>query len=274
MKAGDSNASNAKCPPSGTLAGFIDGRLAADERVAVANHIADCGYCYETFASTVSMAEPQASPMPSRWFRALIAIAAAALIGIILSIVRVPDPLPEIVTAAEALRQRPIQGCLDGFPDAGWASVRGPNETTPPMRKLRRVAARIARSEGTDARTLHARGVAELLLGHKEDAIRYLTAATAAKNENAHYWSDLAAAYIELGESDGAALQDAVDAADQALTFDSNLPGAAFNRALALDKLGRRRDAIEAYGRYLRLDATSQVARDATRSRNRLQQGE
>jgi tetratricopeptide (TPR) repeat protein len=268
-----------ECPSEMTLASFIDGKLAANEHAVVANHIVSCRDCYETFAGVVSMEEPV--PLPLRFFSVrrfptILPIAAATLVGAFLSIfvayeIRKSDPLLQpIVTAAANLSQRPIEPRVHGLPDQKWESVRGRHAIEDPsMTRLRQVALGVAYREGNDPKTLHARGVAELLLGRKEEAIRDLTAAANAKPHNAVYWSDLAAAYLE-GGSNGPAPAAALRAADRALSIDSDLQDAAFNRALALEKLGREAAAIEAYERYLRKDSTSQFAREAARSLHRL----
>ena len=272
MNAPARNESAGECPPSATLASFIDGMLAADQRVAVAKHVADCPDCYEAFAGTVSMEPTEEKPKRhASWWLRIGSIAAATLIAGVLSILRISDPLRPVIIAAAALPQRPIEPRLHGFPDARWDILRGSSDTALfPTMKLRRTAARIALRKGSDARTLHARGVAALLLGDKQKAIRDLAAAADAEPRNAGYRSDLAAAYLELGQSDGPALASALQASDRALAIDHDLPEAAFNRALALEKLGRVTAAIEAYDRYLRLDPTSPVSQDAARSRNRL----
>lgn len=167
---------------------------------------------------------------------------------------------------AEVMRQlpfRPIEGRLVGAPFA-------------PRRRVTRGA------DGSDPRleaasTLFAspktRPAAYLILGDTQRAVDTLQATVAAAPADPHAWSDYAAARIEHGihRSDAESFALALAAADNALQLDSSFAEAAFNRALALEHLGIRASASEAYEHYMRLDRESEWNREAAERRRQLQ---
>ena len=111
---------------------------------------------------------------------------------------------------------------------------------------------------------LHAAGIGELLKkGNGRDlnqAVSELAAAAKAKPRSAAIQIDLAAAYLERGAKgdDGRALV----AAETALRIDPKSPAAHWNRALALERSPRSKDAINAWHAYLTLDPSSPWAQE------------
>jgi Flp pilus assembly protein TadD len=97
------------------------------------------------------------------------------------------------------------------------------------------------------------------MLDRVEQAVRDLSEAARLRPTSAEYHSDLAAARIALGTSrqDSAELQAGLHEADEAMRIDPRSATAAFNRAIALDRLENRTAARTAYLEYLRLDSTS-----------------
>ena len=104
-----------------------------------------------------------------------------------------------------------------------------------------------AASPSTD--NLHAYGVAQVLLGRYDEGVRTLEQAAADQPTNGRLQSDLSAAYLArsgtpLGTDDS---ERALAAAARALQADATLAEARFNRALALERLGLREQAIAAW---------------------------
>ncbi|MDP9190814.1 MAG: CHAT domain-containing protein [Acidobacteriota bacterium] len=119
----------------------------------------------------------------------------------------------------------------------------------------------------------HMTAVATLLDGKATEAVRALESLVKRDPRNALYWSDLSAARMEDGANSNDARMSALAlaAADQALTLQSAQPEALFNRALALEALGLRFAAADAWRRYLHEDQSSSWAVEA---RERLQVAE
>jgi tetratricopeptide (TPR) repeat protein len=120
---------------------------------------------------------------------------------------------------------------ITGFPYAPHHIMRGEpgNETPAQMIAEGKAEELIETTAGDDSpESRHARGIAHLLLGRNDDAIKELTSATSAGPNDARAWSDLAAAYFAARKYD-----QAYQAADRAVQLDPNLNEARFNRALA-----------------------------------------
>jgi CHAT domain-containing protein len=134
--------------------------------------------------------------------------------------------------------------------------------------KIREDAAR----EPTAA-NLHALGVAYLVLGEADAAVRAFEDAIAEAPEHARYHSDLAAAYLararQLDYPDD--FPRAIDAAERALKADDALLEARFNRALALEALFLNDQARAAWDDYLSRDASSGWASEARAHWQKLQ---
>jgi CHAT domain-containing protein len=110
----------------------------------------------------------------------------------------------------------------------------------------------------------HLDGVALLLNGNTARALSKLEAAAASSNDAAT-WSDLAVALHEVALRYRLPdrIAQALAAADRALALDPDSPEALFNRALMLQRLGFRDDALIAWECYLRVDAASGWAAEA-----------
>ncbi len=120
---------------------------------------------------------------------------------------------------------------------------------------------------------LHALGVAHLVLGQSDDAVRALEDAVAENAQNARYHSDLAAAYLarahQLDRPDDYGR--ALGAADRALKISDAAIEARFNRALALESLFLAERAREAWQDYLKRDTASDWATEARQRLQKLQ---
>jgi tetratricopeptide (TPR) repeat protein len=104
-----------------------------------------------------------------------------------------------------------------------------------------------------------AAGVAQLLVGDHDAAVEALEHAAAAEPARAAYHNDLAAAYLARGRAwdERADFEKSQRAAERALALDPALDEAYFNQALALDALGRTREAEDAYRQALARDPQS-----------------
>ncbi len=131
---------------------------------------------------------------------------------------------------------------------------------------LHSLAREVRMENNADARRdHHFAGAWKLLWGDAAAAVVELREAARLEPTNARIHSDLAAALLALAETsqDPVALIDAFAAADSAVALDSNLAEGRFNRALALQWLYLRGDAIEAWRSYLAIDRRSSWATEA-----------
>lgn len=97
-------------------------------------------------------------------------------------------------------------------------------------------------------------------------SIRKLEAAVR-ESGDARVWSDLAAAYVERAYREQAPydLVRALEAAEYAITAEPRLKEALFNRALILERLHLKSQAVAAWITYLKVDGDSDWSREANR---------
>ncbi len=135
------------------------------------------------------------------------------------------------------------------------------------------VRLRAAAGPQADAATLHAAGLAELLAGSPERAIRRLTEASSRAPADATILSDLAAAYLIRADArdDARDLVRALTRTLEALQRDSSLREALFNKALALESLGLRSAAV-AWRDVSRFEPASEWTAEAQSHAERLAQ--
>ncbi len=217
-------------PDAERLAEYADGLLADEARAEVERHLAGCEDCravvMETMAFLASGAGKLESvlrspviPFPSsRWLTraaAIVAVAAALLLA-----VRVARPewllgpptdrpeLQELIAAVAGQPTRPVEGRLTGgFKYAPPPSpTRGPGDRDLPP-EVRIAAAKLEQAASGDQPApgaLADLGVALLTLGQVNEAIDALERAVA-QRPDAHYESDLAAAYLARARRQGSA---------------------------------------------------------------------
>jgi CHAT domain-containing protein/tetratricopeptide (TPR) repeat protein len=274
--------SKSHCPDPETLGSFFEGTLDARRRAAVAEHLEHCTHCLEMMATLAELDREEDSAGDAEEEQPFDRrrppyIAAAALLFCLAAMVVVwmrPSPLDRLRDAAGNVPHRITDARLVGFP---WAArpdpERGGTQVAVETVSLRGVAADVQMQQrsGTSAGDAHLAGVTALVMGRPSDAVAKFETATAREPDNAAYWTDLAAAHMARGryEQNHEEYARAFAAAHRALRTDPNLPEALFNRALALDALGIRSAAANAWRSYLRLDASSEWAGEA---RSRLQQ--
>lgn len=263
------------CLDAETIASLAEGRLKRSEIPAVLEHLRNCPKCM----SALEVANEIAGTKEQRPFRWGWAAAAAALIAAVLLTVpllrRESSPWTRLVKLVPA-DARPVETRLTAF---AWAPYRGPMRAGDPAEDARRLqlagAAGDAVARANAEATFEAQwtaGVALLLVGEDENALKRLRAAAERVPNDAAVWSDLAAAL------DAAAVRlerkslhaEALAAADRALGVDTAHPAALFNRALILEHLGLGGEARRAWDRYLAVDPSSPWANEAREHLRRL----
>jgi tetratricopeptide (TPR) repeat protein len=265
------------CPDPEVLAAYIDGRLTPGERTTIERHLAGCPECRDLVAGSVEAIDEMARvavPRPPRtrlWvgLGAVLAAAAAVVMAVRLN---QPSPyyVPEMAQlAAVQSDTRAIEPRLSGFRYAAPPSItRGPAdahnlELTATAEKVR---AEIGDHDGVNAEA--ARGVTYLVDGDADRAVDSFERATASASAPPRMLSDLAAAYLQRGRPDDA--ERALAAAERALGADAHLHEAAFNRALALERLGRTTEAVQAWRDCAAHEPDGQWAAEARRHIDRL----
>lgn len=250
------------CPDPSILAAFVEGTLEPAWRGDVERHVADCPECPLVIAETTRFlrsdeeeAEEGADPSLRRswWWLAAAAAFVTLCVAGVWQVVAKRDPLRRVKEIASESTIRPVEGRLAGFAYAPFSSPRS-ERRAPVDLALRAEVERLGEGAGTDAGALHARGVALLLTGDHDRALSLLEAATRDDPADASAWSDLSAAYVAAGTiGDRAHLLHAIKAARHA-PFSA---AAQFNRAVALEHLGRPGEAVSAYQRALELEPRS-----------------
>jgi Putative zinc-finger len=264
------------CPELEDLAALHDGRLTEADRARVLEHVATCGNCSDILVGLDAYAvEEKPNVVKGRfgWKVWLPAAAVAAMLVITFGalfrerLFAPRDPMREVVVAAGEMKKRPVEGRLSGdFTYKKHSRPRGGarvevDEIEVDDNYAVQIAAPdiVERSDKNPTpKNLHATGVLYLLLKeHKEEALPILIRASNDDPRNAALLSDLAAAYIDQQE-----YEKALVAAQNAEAIERS-PAAVWNRALALDWLGRKPEAIAAWEAYLALDSTSGWAEEA-----------
>jgi len=239
------------CPDAAILASFVEGRLDTVARERVARHVADCTQCVSIVAGTTLFLreERRRSRLSafSRWRGIAAGIAVIISAVILWQTLGREHSLRRLRNLAAMSPARVVEGRLDGFGHAPFSERRSEERSRATL-ALRAEAERLTASEKPDAETLHARGVALLLTGDQDGAVRALTAATRLDSGDAAVWNDLSAAWIAAA-SRGAhgGFHKALSAANRAVALAPELASPQFNRGVALEHLGRRDDAARAY---------------------------
>jgi tetratricopeptide (TPR) repeat protein len=246
------------CPDPSILAAFVEGTLDARSHREVERHVADCFECPGVIAETAQFLHAEAEeldgdadpPLRTPWWRvATAAFVALCVLGIWQLAAR-RDPLGRLKELAAQSPTRLVEGQLAGFAYARFSTTRSDQKPEVDL-ALRAEAERL--SEG---QSLHARGVASLVVGEVDSALPLLEAAARTSPDDPMMWSDLSAAYIAAGSyGDHKRLLAAVAAADHAIQLAPASPAAHFNRALALERLRRPEEAIREYERASALES-------------------
>jgi tetratricopeptide (TPR) repeat protein len=280
------------CPEAEVIAAYLDGRLTERERATVTQHLAECESCYFVFteaaqmrASSLDVDRPEPLPDPVVWWKSRrvlwsssAGLAAAAVLVIAIGVGltssrwsnRTSPELRALISAVGT--DRTIEPRLTG----GFAhgplrgAFRGRDPVSPVVTPdVALAAAEIERRElgQRTFRSSRVLGLAYLVTGEIDRAVTSLESAVEQSGgTDAECLSDLAAAYLvraSRGDQSRQDLTKALAAADRAITNNSGLPEAAFNRAFALDRLALIDEAHDAWAEYLKLDDQSGWADEA-----------
>jgi anti-sigma factor RsiW len=281
------------CIDDATVAAFVDGTLDASARARVIGHLAACPDCSELVAEVARTDAELASSSsavpadrsgsetvrPATVLRmrrrglavvgGLVALAASITLLLVNRNADI-DPLVDILGDARPTLARPT----GGFRPGPVSSPTRAGSDAADLRLTAEAARRVERAGQTsDADDLRAAGVALLLARDTAGALESLDSATRQADTDAHAWSDLGAAlmtrFIERGDRVDA--DRALTSMEKALSLDESIPEAWFNKALLLERLNRRDDALVAWSRYLALPDPQGWREEAIRHRDALQ---
>jgi tetratricopeptide (TPR) repeat protein len=257
------------CPTAETIAAFVDDRLDSATRRQVSEHIADCGDCRELVLMTMDIQQENnvrhGTFGARRWIAAAAGLAAAAVIAVFLLRPTAPD-INDVRAASTSIDERPFSGRLLDFPYKKeiprFRSGNGDKEDESQLVTMFQVAADLAEAKSPDPL---AKGVASLYLKDRSAAIKELERAYKARgNDHDAVEIALATALLEQGD-----YERALGLSEDVLKR-KQIPEAAWNRAIALDRLGRDKDAIGAWDEYLALEKDPEWAAEGKRQRDRL----
>ncbi|HEX8147007.1 MAG TPA: CHAT domain-containing protein [Pyrinomonadaceae bacterium] len=173
-------------------------------------------------------------------------------------------------------RERPNETRASGFGYAPLAQTRGEPDARDAPRLRRFENDLLDAAERTpDAHTRHTLGVFYLMRRKYPDAVRELEAAAKLDERDARIHNDLGSAYFETAKASPRekrleALGRALEEFTRASESDAGLLEALFNKSLALQELGLRRQAKESWTLYLEKDPSSQWADEARKHLARL----
>ena len=265
--------SPAECPRLEIIAAFVDGMLSDRERARISAHVAACERCYFLFAETARVRphRPPRARTHTLISRAALLLTSAATLLFLVPAAR-PAPArsdPALAALVDALgATRIVEPRLSaGFDYAPMRIVRtaeASHEALPPDVRIA-VAQIEKRAAERRVETLAPLGVAYLVTGQPARAVQVLESAIGRGVASPPVLSDLAAAYLVRAAS-GHQSQDfvrALAAADRAVTADTTLAAAWFNRALALERLSLTDEALAAWHDYVRVDPASAWATEA-----------
>jgi tetratricopeptide (TPR) repeat protein len=261
------------CPTDETLAAFVDGKLDEKARLEVIEHLTECADCRDiVLMATEEAAANNVVPMRRpRWLP--YAAAAAAVLVLMFAVPTIWEyfagaALRNVRNAAASMPQRPSDARLSfDLPyQPATRIVRGGDSpeahdiTDGEITAMRAVADAEQRAEKhPTAANLRAVGIASMLHGDHQRAAEALKAAVDQGNPSAALLNDLAAAYLFRGSKGD--YERALEEAERSWRMEPT-PAAAWNRALALERLYRTPQANTAWQEYLKIDPNSDWAKE------------
>ncbi|HEX7086926.1 MAG TPA: tetratricopeptide repeat protein [Vicinamibacterales bacterium] len=282
------------CLPAEELAAFLERRLDERDRLRIEVHAAACSECREALAGGATfLAEHGEVPCwPDRGAIARprsvllaagvgLAAVVAVAVGLAVWMARGDSPVSRYRTAlfeaSAADAHRLVLARLSG----GARYLPPPVVTRGGLRPGPSTEVRIAAAElekqagGEDSADGRAAfGLARLAAGDLDGAVTALAAALRRQPDSAAIATDLSAAYLTRAghfDTDDDRLL-GLEAADRAIAADPSAPAPYFNRALALEGLRRRDEAIEAWSRYLEIEPSAEWRAEARARLARLRQ--
>jgi CHAT domain-containing protein len=274
-------------PDPENLGAFAEGRLNEAMTREITMHISACNQCLDALGGAVRFGRGERGveivtkrlTQRATWLAAAAAILAVIGLGTFRELLRRSGDSQLARLAAAAPRDyRVVEPRLTGFRWAPVRAYRDPASTLwtnePAYLRMAGAAGEVLEKVRIDSspETLHAAGVAKLLLHDPAGAVGILETATTRTPDDPHAWSDLAAAQLTLAiqQRRPSVLPLALASEDRALKLDHGLRDALFNRALILENMGLTADAAEAWRAYLTVDADSDWAHEARENLNRL----
>jgi CHAT domain-containing protein/tetratricopeptide (TPR) repeat protein len=254
------------CPPSETLSAYLDGKLAADVRQGLEDHVSRCEDCYFVVRETAlaqTHLEPAAGRRPA--LRYLLPAAAALILAVGAGAwwmarpagryARAVAPLVEAVGPRRFLEARLAGGFQHGPRVPRMRAEGGPRDWRVEA-EAGGIAERAAqRATFEDRRALAA---AHLVLGETGRAVELLERLSRERPDDAGLQSDLAAAYLTRAEPDrDDDYPRAFEAAARAVELDPKLAEGWFNKALAARELRLGEEAAEARRKLRELEGDS-----------------
>lgn len=261
------------CPDLETLSAFGEGTLDEAAFASVSAHVSRCSRCRTVVARAAAVEEEglrEPSHLALRW------VAIAAGVILVVAVVgpafrdrrqrQTADPI-ELMASVAPKSSRNIEARLTGgFHWAPYHNNRSGGPATQPDQLVAGgTASKVLRDYARDhsAHGLHVRGIALLISDNPAAAMRELEESARLAPGDAQTQSDLAAALYAGAVDDGATLASALNAANRAIQLDPRLAEGYFNRALVLERMGRKEETRAAWEEYLRHDSSTAWAREA-----------
>ena len=271
------------CPELEEIAAFLDRRLGDMDRAEVAGHLSTCETCYFVF-SEAAQTKPTAAAgadnrktiwFPSKrvmWSSAAGLAAAATLVLAVSGVLPLGrSSAPELTTLVAAVgtdrtieprltggfAHGPVRGALRSGESAGM-------NLSPDVRIAAAEIEKVTTGQQS-AGAQQARGIAALIVGDIDRAVKVLEDAAAQSPSNASILNDLAVAYLVRGQRTNQSEDPskALATVNRALSADRSLQEAWFNRAYALERLSMTNEARDAWQAYLTIDDRSGWADEA-----------
>lgn len=275
------------CPDSESLAAYLDGQLFPEQRERLEEHLAGCTECSSVIADSVRAGvvvaravEPR-QPLASVAAAAVAVLAGAALLAATLGWQPWNRDLRRPLVAATTEARPVVPRLTGGFRWAplgetqrGLSQAAGNTSQWPIYAAAEEVRVRAGESSRPDR--LAALADAHLLVGNVDPALTTIARALAADPDNPRLHSDLAAIYLARGMAGegGAGAADvaaALESASRALETAPDLLEARFNRALSLELLGLRGEAVRAWKTYVEAEGDPRWATEAAKRLDQLE---
>jgi tetratricopeptide (TPR) repeat protein len=262
-----------------TLAAYIDKRLSPEQRAAVEAQLAADPDAYSVLVDTMKALDAASAPSQKtgnrRWVVVGSVLAAAAAIALAVRMQSSGDGIdPRFEGLVAATRSdRHIQPRLSGGFE--YSPLKETVRGTGPQDNLALLAAagELQKNAQSDRspKSIHAWGVAQLLLGQYDDAVATLQSAAELDPKSASTLSDLGAAYFARSQTTRSAadLEAASQRIDQALAIEPDRLEALFNRVEVLRARGLITEARQAAQKYFEKDSSSPWARELRNSERR-----